>query len=97
MTAYVISELSEINPNYIGEYLARAYPSIEAYGGRYLTSTTDIFVAEGNEKPIRYVIVEFSSMERAREWYSSEAYSHALEVRDKALVRRLMIINGRLD
>ena len=94
MSAYVISEVSEINPAHIGEYLALARPSVEAFGGRYLTSTTDVSMLEGGNPPARYVIVEFPSKENAGTWYESDEYKLALKHRDKALVRRLMIVDG---
>lgn len=97
MTAYVISELSDIRPEFIGAYLAAARPSIEAHGGRYLTSTTAIDLLEGDDAPKRFVIVEFGSMDQARRWYRSPEYEAALAIRPKALTRRLMIVDGEVD
>lgn len=97
MAAYVISELSEIRPEFIREYLDLARPSIEHFGGRYLASTTNIAMLEGEDAPVRYVIVEFDTMEKAQAWYSSEEYAKALQVKGKALNRRLMLIDGKVD
>ena len=43
------------------------------------------------------VVVEFPSLERAREWYRSSEYAHALGVRDKALSRNLILVDGMND
>jgi hypothetical protein len=42
------------------------------------------------------VIVEFPSMERAREWYGSPEYAEALKIRAKALTRTLLFVDGVL-
>ena len=97
MSAYVISELLEIFPEHIREYLTLARPSIDVYGGRYLTSTANVEMLEGQGKPVRYVIVEFDSIEKAKAWYDSDEYKSALGVRDKALVRRLILVDGAVD
>lgn len=97
MPAYVISDLTQINGARIRDYLALSVPSIEAHGGRYLTSTTNIDLLEGDVAPVRYVIVEFGSMDRARQWYESAEYAEALEISRDALKRRLMIVDGQVD
>jgi uncharacterized protein (DUF1330 family) len=40
------------------------------------------------------VIVEFPSMERLRDWYASPEYAEALEIRQTALARRLLFVEG---
>ena len=44
--------------------------------------------------PEAIVIVEFPSMERAREWYRSPEYAEALKLRGDALDRRLILVEG---
>lgn len=97
MPAYIVSELSEVHAEGIGAYLALARPSIVKYGGRYLPSTAAVEMLEGGPAPARFVIVEFESAERAREWYRSEDYAAALKARDAALTRRLMLVEGNVD
>jgi len=40
------------------------------------------------------IIVEFPTIEQARIWYRSPEYASALEVRDKALSRNLILVDG---
>jgi uncharacterized protein (DUF1330 family) len=40
------------------------------------------------------VIVEFPDLEQARAWYRSPEYAFALEVRDRALSRNLILVDG---
>ena len=40
------------------------------------------------------VVVEFPDLERARAWYRSPEYAAALAVRDAALGRDLILVDG---
>ena len=97
MSAYIISDVSAIRPEHIGEYLAVARPSIEQYGGRYLCSTTDIDLLEGAARPARFVIVEFADKAQAQRWYDSPEYGAARAMAPQALDRRLLLVDGRVD
>jgi uncharacterized protein (DUF1330 family) len=51
-------------------------------------------VLEGEWTPRAIVVVEFPDMDAARTWYRSPAYANALEVRDRALARNLILVVG---
>jgi uncharacterized protein (DUF1330 family) len=40
------------------------------------------------------VVVEFASMAAAQRWYGSPEYAEALALRDEALRRRLLFVDG---
>ena len=40
------------------------------------------------------VVVEFPTMEQLRSWYDSSDYSEALAVRQTALTRRMLFVDG---
>jgi uncharacterized protein (DUF1330 family) len=94
MAVYVISEVEIVNAEAADQYRELAATSIAAYGGRYLARGAYPEVVEGDSTNRRIVIVEFASMERAKEWYNSSAYAEALKFRDMALERRLMFVPG---
>jgi uncharacterized protein (DUF1330 family) len=94
MPAYVISELEVRDPVAIESYRTLAAKSIAQYGGRYLVRNGAASVAEGGPPVKSIVVVEFPSMERLREWYASPEYAEALEVRQTALDRRLIFVEG---
>jgi len=94
MKAYVISEVEIVNPEAADRYRELAARSIEQHGGRYLVRGAEPDVVEGEATARRVVIVEFPTMQRAREWYASREYAQALEYREAALNRRLMFVNG---
>jgi uncharacterized protein (DUF1330 family) len=95
MTAYVISEVEFLDDRLIETYRAIAQATIEQYGGQYIVRGGEVELVEGERNPARrFVIVEFPSMERAREWYRSPEYAQALKVRATALTRTLVFVEG---
>ena len=95
MPAYVISEVEVLDDRLINTYRAMAEATIAQYGGRYIVRGGAVEVVEGERDPTRrLVIVEFPTMERAREWYGSPEYAEALKVRATALTRTLVFVEG---
>lgn len=94
MAAYVISEVEVLDEGAAERYKEFAAAAIAAYGGRYLVRGAQAEVAEGGGARGRLVIIEFPTLERAREWYQSPEYAKALDYRDAALRRRLIFVDG---
>ena len=95
MTAFVISEFTILDEALTARYRELAEASIARYGGRYVVRGEVIEALEGVWPPEqRLVVVEFPSLDRAREWYGSPEYARALEVRGQALARRLILIDA---
>ncbi|SJZ77056.1 Uncharacterized conserved protein, DUF1330 family [Enhydrobacter aerosaccus] len=94
MAAYFISDVSPKDSDAFDTYRNRAAASIARYGGHYLVRAGAIEPIEGDWKPRAIVIVAFPSLEQARAWYRSPEYAQALEVRDRALSRKLILVEG---
>jgi len=94
MAAYVISEVDPRDPVGWETYRSMAARTIAQHGGRYLVRGGAAEAAEGGPPPKTLIIVEFPSMERLREWYASPEYAEALKVRQTALERRLIFVEG---
>ena len=94
MAAYVISEVEILDHEHIDTYRALAAESITQFGGRYLVRGGASELVEGGPSPKTFVIVEFPTMAAAPNWYASPAYAAALTVRQKALDRRLVFVEG---
>lgn len=97
VTALLISDVSVRDADTFQIYRTRAATSIERYGGKYLARGGEIEQFEGTWSPRTIIIVEFPSIEQARAWYRSPEYASALEVRDKALSRNLILVDGITD
>ena len=94
MPAYVISEVEMRDASGFEAYRTIAAKTIAHYGGRYLVRGGAASVIEGGPSPKTIIIVEFPTMERLREWYASPEYAEALKVRQTALDRRLIFVDG---
>jgi uncharacterized protein (DUF1330 family) len=95
MSAYAISEVDVLDEAAAGRYRELAAASITRHGGRYLVRAAQPDVVEGDWPATRrVVVVEFPSVEALRSWYDSADYAAALAVRDAALTRRLLFVDG---
>ncbi|MDD1526056.1 DUF1330 domain-containing protein [Bradyrhizobium sp. WBOS7] len=94
MTAYVVSEVEMRDAGGFEAYRTLAAKTIALYGGRYLVRGGKAELAEGNLPAKAIVIVEFPSMARLKEWYASPEYAEALKLRQTALERRLLFVEG---
>jgi uncharacterized protein (DUF1330 family) len=71
---YVLAEVQVTDPAAYDTYRAQVPATIAAYGGQYLVRGGETVRLEGDHPAKRFVIIEFDSPERAREWYHSEQY-----------------------
>jgi len=94
MSAYLISDVTAKDAEAFQTYRTRAAASIAKYGARYLVRGGAIEPMEGSWTPRAIIIVEFSFLEQARTWYRSPEYALALDVRDDALSRNLILVDG---
>ena len=94
MPAYIISDVTIRDREAFEAYRTRAAASIAAHGGRYLVRGGDVETLEGNWQPAPLIVVEFPDIETARRWYRSDEYAAALEFRDAALGRNLILVEG---
>lgn len=94
MPAYVLVELSIHDPELYEEYKQLTPETIEAYRGRFVVRGGKTELLEGDWNPERIVLLEFPSVERAREWWESEEYTRARLIRQRATETRMIILQG---
>ncbi|MGD8727330.1 MAG: DUF1330 domain-containing protein [Gemmatimonadales bacterium] len=94
MPAYVIANIDVTDPVRYEDYKQLAGPSVEAYDGKYLIRGGAAEVLEGNWSPKRVVVLEFPSLERAREWWNSESYAAAIGIRHAAATSEMILVEG---
>jgi uncharacterized protein (DUF1330 family) len=94
MSAYIISDVSVRDSEAMQIYRTRAAASIAQYGGRYLARGGAVSLLEGDWTPQTIIVVEFPSAEQAQTWYRSPEYASALAMRDEALSRNLILVEG---
>lgn len=94
MPAYVIVEVSISDPVEYEEYMKLTPATIAAYGGRFVVRGSKTESLEGNWNPERLVVLEFPSVERAKEWWASDEYSKAREIRQRVATTKMLVVNG---
>ena len=94
MAAYIIVEVSILNPLNYEEYKKLTPASIEAYGGKFIVRGAKTESLEGDWNPERIVVVEFPSVERAKEWWNSEIYASAKKIRQANAFTKMIVVPG---
>ena len=94
MPAYVIAMVDIKDPVRYESYRAMVLPTITAYGGRFLARGGHTDVLEGAWAPRRVVIIEFPTLARAKEWWSSPEYAEARAIRQATSEGTLIVIEG---
>jgi uncharacterized protein (DUF1330 family) len=94
MPAYLILDIHVEDPEEYAAYRERSPATLEAYGARYLVRGGAHEVVEGDWDPERIVVVEFPSMERAREWYRSPEYQEIAPMRMRAAPSQVVLVQG---
>ena len=82
------------DPERAARYAAVSPATVERYGGRYLARGGAISVLEGGWDPKRLVVIEFPSIEKAREWYDSPEYREVRRLREGAGEWRVLLVEG---
>ena len=94
MAAYVIAEIDVHDPASYDNYGGGVPASLAKYGGRFLVRGGAIESKEGGWQPSRLVVIEFSSMDKAREWYNSPEHQAILPIRQKAANSKVVFVEG---
>lgn len=94
MPAYVIAEVTVRDEATYARYRELAPPSIYAYGGKYLARGGTTETLTGTWRPTRVVILEFPTLERAREWWNSPEYAAAKTLREASADADIIVTDG---
>lgn len=94
MAAYMITEVEITDPVRYEEYRALVPASLTKYGGKFVARGGQVHTLEGEWSPKRIVITEWPSAERALEWYNSEEYREAKDLRHQASTGKMILVEG---
>ena len=94
MPAYVLVELSIYDQELYDDYKKLTPNTIKAYGGRFVIRGGRSEHLEGDWDPERIVLLEFPSVERAKEWWHSDEYTRARLIRQRAAHTNMIILEG---
>lgn len=94
MPAYVIVDVNISDPELYEEYKKLTPASLKPYDGKFIVRGGKTEVLEGDRTHGRIVVLEFPTAEHAREWWSSETYSQARAIRQKAAETQMILVEG---
>jgi uncharacterized protein (DUF1330 family) len=94
MVSYVIVEIEITDPVGYEKYKGLAGATVEKYGGKYIVRGGKTEVLEGDWKPKRIVILEFPTLERAKEWLNSDEYREPRKMRHRTAKTNMLAIEG---
>ena len=94
MVAYVIADVKVTDPVEYEDYKKMVPATLAAYGGKFVARGGQTAVLEGEWRPNRLVVIEFESVEQAKEWWASPEYRPVKELRQKTSIGSLVVIEG---
>jgi len=94
MKAYVIVEVSITDKIIYEEYKKLTPAAVAAFGGKFIVRGGHTETLEGDWQPERMVVLEFPSVEIAKEWWSSDQYSKAKAIRQQSAHTKMIILEG---
>jgi len=94
MPAFVIVEIEVREPTEYEAYKRLVPASLAAYGGRFIVRGGATESLEGDWMPERLVVLEFPSVERARQWWASPEYRDAKAIRMRTARTRMIVTEG---
>ena len=94
MSAYVIVEIEVQDPVGYEEYKKQAAATVHAHGGKYIVRGGKTEVLEGDWQPKRIVILEFESVDCAKEWLNCEEYREPRKMRHATAKTNMILVEG---
>jgi uncharacterized protein (DUF1330 family) len=94
MPAYVAVDIEVRDPVAYENYKPLSTRTVAEFGGRFLARGGACETLEGTWRPKRFVILEFPSVARAKEWWNSEGYRPAKEIRQASAATEMVVIEG---
>ena len=92
MAAYIIADVEILDSNKYEEYKKLVPQAIAKHGGRYVARGGQTAVLEGDWRPGRMIVLEFPSLEAARNFYTSIEYTAARRARAGATKKMNMVV-----
>lgn len=97
MAAYMIARIDVTDPERMGDYLKHTPRILDRFGGRFIVRGADVETLEGPEETQRVVVIEFPSVQSARDFYNSDEYGLAMAIRKEASNGQFIIVDGYGD
>jgi len=94
MAALVLVEVSIHDPELYEEYKKHTLATITKFGGRFVVRGAKTEALEGDWNPERLVILEFPSVQTAKDWWNSPEYTIAKQIRYRAAKSKMLVVES---
>jgi uncharacterized protein (DUF1330 family) len=94
MAVFLVVEIKVKDSDLYAQYVDRVRSIVEAHGGTYLVRGGAITPLGGGWRPERVVIVQFGSLERLRQCFSSSEYRELAPLREASTESRAIAVEG---
>ena len=94
MSAYIIVDIEVTDQVQYEEYKKLAAATVAAYDGKYIVRGGAAEGLEGDWTPKRVVVLEFPTLDRAKEWWASEDYAPAKAMRHASATSNMIVVEG---
>lgn len=94
MPVYLIIDIQVHDQKKYLEYIEKAKPVLEKFGGRYLARGSEITTIAGDWHPERIVLVEFESMAQLKASFACPEYKAIAHLRTESTKSRTIIVEG---
>ena len=94
MSAYFIARVKVTDREQYKKYLNAVPAVIKKFDGSVLSRTEEPLALEGPDENRRIILIEFPSVEKAREFYDSEDYRNVKKFREQAAEGEIIVVDG---
>jgi uncharacterized protein (DUF1330 family) len=94
MPAYIIVEIEIHDPAQYEDYKMLTPLSLAAYDGKFIVRGGQTETLEGDWDPQRIVVLEFPTVEKAKQWWASEEYAPAKNLRQQTAFTKMIVVEG---
>jgi len=95
--AYAIIDITEVDaPQSLNEVLPKLAPSVAAFGGKFVTRTENILGLDG-VPPLRFFIIAFDNMDKAKAWNASAAQQEVNGIRKQTTDSRAFLVESMAE
>ena len=94
MPAYLIANVDIKDNDKFKDYMKATPPVIKQFGGKFLVRGGDFEICEGGWNPKRLVLVEFESMQKAKQFYNSPEYQEIIDLRQSSAYTEWVFVDG---
>ena len=94
MPAYILVDVTIHNAENYEGYKKLTPASIASYDGKFIVRGGQAEILEGDWQPGRVVVLEFPTIERAKQWWASEEYATAKAIRQANAETKMILVEG---